>query len=801
MPSANLLESKLVWGRDTFLQPIASLNKSLLKKMGGNSGDYVLSLKNSRAHSKRISSDAKLFLDEFEKPALMLQAVMNHAEKNKLDEQQLLTKVYPLVQSLLSNDFLEYADKKITTERKQLFSKDESVNGYRIISCIQFLDDTESYKAVDQEGKFVLLKIVFNKSGILKHNFNNETAILQLLNKQPNDFVPGIMASISGKKYSILVIEWLDGTNLWEIVKSGTISFSNKARLILSVIDAYQFIHQQGILHADIHPNNIIVDKEYRAKLIDFGAAINTLVPGKFDVMARAGVIGFYEPELVDSILKNKGRIIATQSGEQYQLAALLYQLITGEPYLTLSFETKPAFKQILKDTPRPFADFKIKAPQIEKILAKALMKKPSERYQTITTFYQDLRKYLPHLAKLKDKIIIENKPASLHGPGLFENCIVNFVKEFGLDSAKINSAPWQKPFSSIFHGEAGIAYTFLRLSYIKNDPQLLALAAVWISKAKQATNKKGAFENPQIDMPISTIGFNSFYHQLPGVLLVDTLVEYALGNNRLSVNAALKLVDRLKKGPGPSEDDYLLDPTQGPAGLLGAMPVLQTIGKNMDGFPMEQFENISAEIIASLIPAIHENISASVDRTKNKLLGYAHGYAGLMHAVLQGSGLINDNQLSLLYNALIKLSSFGINSGNTICWPVGINDSAIWLGWCHGSAGHMLLWMNAYRKFNDRLFLNNAVKTGEYLWNNYSVSNTSICCGLAGQSVALYQLGKLLNDKKWYDRGLKLAALAIKSENKFLLKDSLFQGAVGLALLAGESLEPNRSLWPISGL
>ena len=69
------------------------------------------------------------------------------------------------------------------------------------------------------------------------------------------------------------VMEFVDGTNLREVLQSGDLSAAEALEIVPKICDALQFAHEEGIVHRDTKPENILLDKKGRVKIADFGLA------------------------------------------------------------------------------------------------------------------------------------------------------------------------------------------------------------------------------------------------------------------------------------------------------------------------------------------------------------------------------------------------------------------------------------------------------------------------------------------------------------------------------------------------
>ncbi len=169
-----------------------------------------------------------------------------------------------------------------------------------------------------------------------------------------------------------LLMEYVDGVNLRQLLQAGRVSPREALAIVPQICDALQYAHDQGIVHRDIKPENILLDRQGRVKVADFGVA--KLVGAREHIMAseRSRVGGFTE----------SGRIVGTPAymapeqferpgdvdhrADIYALGVVFYQMLTGQ----------------LPDRPieRPSKRVQIDV-RLDEIVLRALEKDPDRRY------------------------------------------------------------------------------------------------------------------------------------------------------------------------------------------------------------------------------------------------------------------------------------------------------------------------------------------------------------------------------------------------------------------------------------
>jgi len=205
-----------------------------------------------------------------------------------------------------------------------------------------------------------------------------------------------------------LVMEYVDGQPLDAALAGQPIE--SVIDIFLQVCDALAYAHRQLVLHRDIKPNNILVDRDGDAKLLDFGVAKllqSTEVSEESHTVERAYTPEYASPEQVF------GHPIGVAS-DVYSLGVLLYRLLTGVlPYRFNSGDTAGLVRAltdatvvlpsraVLNVTGTQTSERRKRSRQLsgdlDTVLSKALQKPPERRYASVDAFADDLRRFLAH--------------------------------------------------------------------------------------------------------------------------------------------------------------------------------------------------------------------------------------------------------------------------------------------------------------------------------------------------------------------------------------------------------------------
>jgi Tol biopolymer transport system component len=193
-----------------------------------------------------------------------------------------------------------------------------------------------------------------------------------------------------------LAMELVDGQPLSDLIPSTGLPLETVLKYAIPLADALASAHTHGITHRDLKPSNVMIAKDGRVKVLDFG-----LAKLKIDVAQLDATMGATRP------ITGQGQIVGTvayMSPEQasaaavdhrsdlFSLGVLLYEMATG---------TRPfggdgsvsVLASILKDTPKTVTDVRPGLPRdFARIIRRALAKDPEQRYQTAKDFRNDLQ-------------------------------------------------------------------------------------------------------------------------------------------------------------------------------------------------------------------------------------------------------------------------------------------------------------------------------------------------------------------------------------------------------------------------
>ena len=187
-------------------------------------------------------------------------------------------------------------------------------------------------------------------------------------------------------------MELVDGIPLSELIRGqGAMQPRNAIELIAGVADALHYAHEQGIIHRDVKPANIIVDRAGRPRLTDFGLAKDIKSDsGLTETGQTLGTPTYMSPEQA----RGEGSRVDVRS-DVYSLGAVLYELITGVAPFTGETAWEVVYKVAQDDPRRPRKIVSSLHLDVDTICLKAMAKAPDRRYQTMAEFHADMLRYL----------------------------------------------------------------------------------------------------------------------------------------------------------------------------------------------------------------------------------------------------------------------------------------------------------------------------------------------------------------------------------------------------------------------
>jgi len=214
----------------------------------------------------------------------------------------------------------------------------------------------------------------------LKRRFLSEARAVAVLN-HPNIVDVYDVGEEDGTPF--IVMEYVDGQSLKEFIKNqGRLPLERAKAIVSQVADALSYAHKNKIIHCDVKPQNILISKDGRAKLVDFGIAQAQIDSTQTSSGRAYGTPLYMAPE---QLLGDK----VDERTDIYSLGLVLWECITGTP---------PQRSQVWE--PVRLDQGKVRLPpEVLKIIKKATSQLPEDRYQSVDAFLRDLQNLPPRSA------------------------------------------------------------------------------------------------------------------------------------------------------------------------------------------------------------------------------------------------------------------------------------------------------------------------------------------------------------------------------------------------------------------
>lgn len=183
-----------------------------------------------------------------------------------------------------------------------------------------------------------------------------------------------------------LVMEYVEGQTLDKLVvgENNQLPFNTALRMAQELAEALHYAHEQGVIHRDIKPANILVTADGHAKITDFGIAklnqAQLTVPGQV-----LGSPAYMAPEQ----LNEEG---VDGRSDLFSVGVILYSMLTGHRPFQGNSATTVCFKLVNHDPLAVTALNSQLPPEIDRIVSRAIVKDPHQRYQTGMELANDIR-------------------------------------------------------------------------------------------------------------------------------------------------------------------------------------------------------------------------------------------------------------------------------------------------------------------------------------------------------------------------------------------------------------------------
>ena len=248
-----------------------------------------------------------------------------------------------------------------------------------------------------------VLRLDFRQNNDAMRRFRREALSATQLT-HPN--IVGVYDVGQSQEMNYIVMEYVEGTDLKDYIRQrGALHPIEVVRIMMQIVSAIAAAHQNRIIHRDIKPQNILIDREGNVKITDFGIAVALSDTSLTQTNTLLGSVHYLSPE------QARGGMATIQT-DIYALGIVLYELLTGRVPFDGESAVSIALKHFQEPLP-PVVNPTAMVPQsLENIVLKATAKDPMNRYRSCYEMFQDLKTCLDSTRLYEKKFV----PTSFSG-------------------------------------------------------------------------------------------------------------------------------------------------------------------------------------------------------------------------------------------------------------------------------------------------------------------------------------------------------------------------------------------------
>lgn len=271
---------------------------------------------------------------------------------------------------------------------------------YEIKELIGIGGMADVYKAYDiTDEKDVAVKILKDEylaNEDFKRRFRNESKAIAMLS-HPN--IVKIFDVSFGDRIQFIVMEHINGITLKEYIEQQNIvQWKEAVHFTVQILRALQHAHDNGIVHRDIKPQNVMLLQDGTVKVMDFGIARFARDNGRTISEKAIGSVHYISPE------QAKGDV-TDEKTDIYSVGVLMFEMLTGKLPFDGDSPVSVAIKQMQTEPEKP-REVNPEIPEgLEEIIVRAMKKDPDLRYQTAAEMLRDIDEF-----KRNPSIVFEYK-------------------------------------------------------------------------------------------------------------------------------------------------------------------------------------------------------------------------------------------------------------------------------------------------------------------------------------------------------------------------------------------------------
>lgn len=259
-------------------------------------------------------------------------------------------------------------------------------NKYRIVKLIGSGGMANVYLGIDMNtGVNVAIKILkpeFSSDEEFIRRFDTEAKSVASLNHANIVKVYGVGHE---SNFRYIVQEYIEGITVKDLInQNGHLDWRNAVPIVIQIGLALDYAHQNGIVHRDIKPQNILISRDRVAKITDFGIARAASSTTITMTGAQMGSVHYFSPE------QARGGNVGPQS-DIYSMGVTLFEMVTGRLPFDGDSNVAIAVKHLQETPPVPSSLMQGIPKGLDSIITKCMQKSPERRYQTMRQLVTEL--------------------------------------------------------------------------------------------------------------------------------------------------------------------------------------------------------------------------------------------------------------------------------------------------------------------------------------------------------------------------------------------------------------------------
>lgn len=285
---------------------------------------------------------------------------------------------------------------KDRTHTHAVLTPGTQVSHYRIVKRIAAGGMGEVYLAEDTKlGRSVALKFLppsLARDPEVQARFTREAQAAAKLD-HPNIVTVHEVGEHNGRAF--FAMQYIEGQTLHHYCHAEPLAIGATMELVAQICDGLERAHRAGIIHRDLKAANIVVDRDLRPRIVDFGVAVVRGSEALTKSGTTLGTVAYMSPE------QARGHQIDRRS-DLFSIGCVLYELIAGRTPFRRDSDAA-TLNAILTDEPEPMLRYRSGVPDgLQRIVDKLLQKDPEARYQSAADVSADLRREMRQLEGAK---------------------------------------------------------------------------------------------------------------------------------------------------------------------------------------------------------------------------------------------------------------------------------------------------------------------------------------------------------------------------------------------------------------